>query len=87
MSPVFRSFTTAASTDFELNLSTLSFGPVLEYARGPWAITVSTGLTINFASWDMNQRETLFVSRNAGPSTGSLDLSGWSLGVGVGFGF
>ena len=80
MSPVFRSFTTAASTDFELNLST-----VLEYARGLWAITASTGLTINYASWDVNQRATLFVSRNAGPSTGSVDLSGWSLGVGFGF--
>ena len=128
-------------TDFDLNLSTLSFGPVLEYASGPWAVTASTGLTVNFASWDVNQHETLFVSRNggtaaaqntwnhhnddteilaglfieaaasrqltpswslqflgrydwvddfavaAGPSTGSVDLSGWSLGLGVGFRF
>ena len=128
-------------TDFDLNLSTLSLGPVLEYARGPWAVTASTGLTLNFANWDASQRETLLVSRDggpstaqntwhhhrdgsevlpgfflqaaasraltenwslqligrydwvddfavsAGPSTGSVDLSGWSLGMGLGFRF
>ena len=128
-------------TDFDLNLATLSLGPVMEYARGPWAVTASTGLTLNFANWDASQRETLFVSRNggpvtaqnnwshsrdgtevlaglflqaaasraitenwslqligrydwvddfavsAGPSTGSVDLSGWSLGMALGFRF
>jgi hypothetical protein len=128
-------------TDFDLNLSTLSFGPVLEYASGPWAFTGSTGLTLNFANWDVGQRETLFVSSNggapaaqntwshhrsgtdllpgffiqaaasrqitenwslqligrydwvddfdmtAGTSNGSADVSGWSLGAGVGFRF
>lgn len=126
------------STDFDLNLSSLSFGPLLEYANGPWAFTGSAGFTVNFANWDVDQRETLFVSRNgaaataqntwnhhrdhtdvlpgffiqaaasreitqkwslqlmgrydwvedfdvsAGPSTGSVDVSGWSLGAGVG---
>ncbi len=128
-------------TAFDLNLSTLSFGPVLEYASGPWAFTGSTGFTLNFADWDVAQRETLFVSSNgsapaaqntwtsrnggtevlpgfyiqaaasrqitenwslqligrydwvddfdmtAGTSNGSADVSGWSLGAGVGFKF
>lgn len=128
-------------TDFDLNLSTLSLGPVLEFARGPWAVTASTGFTLNFANWEVNQRETLFVSRDGGPATaqntwqhrndetdllpgffiqaaagrqitenwslqltgrydwvdefevnagtsnGSVDVSGWSLGAGVGFRF
>jgi hypothetical protein len=128
-------------TDFDLNLSTLSFGPVLEYASGPWAFTGSSGFTVNFADWDVGQRETLYVSRSgaaptsqntwnhsrsgtevlpgfyiqaaasrqitenwslqvigrydwvadfdmtAGPSSGSADVSGWSLGAGLGFRF
>jgi len=128
-------------TAFDLNLSTLSFGPVLEYASGPWAFTGSTGFTLNIADWDVGQSETLFVSRNggaptaqnswnhsrsgtevlpgfyiqaaasrqitenwsvqvigrydwvddfdmtAGPSQGRADVSGWSLGAGVGFRF
>jgi hypothetical protein len=128
-------------TDFDLNLSSLSFGPVIEYNRQPWAVQASAGLTVNIASWDADQNESLFVSRDgapaaaqnhwrdhssgtdvlpglflqaalsrqlndswsvncfgrydwmddiefqAGPSTGSADLSGWSLGVGVGFRF
>ncbi len=129
------------STDLDLNLSVLSFGPVLEYQRGAFALLASAGLTINIADWNAQQNETLFVSRNgtrptaqerwtskddgttvlpgfflqaavsrelndkwsltafgrydwvgevdihAGPSTGSADVSGWSLGAGVGFSF
>ncbi len=129
------------STDLDLNLSALSFGPVLEYQRGKFALLASAGLTINIADWDAEQNETLFVSRNgaaataqnhwtnrdggtdvlpgfflqaavsrelndkwsltafgrydwvgevdihAGPSTGSADLSGWSLGGGIGYRF
>ena len=128
-------------TDFDLNLAAISLGPVIEYARGPFALQASAGLTINVADWDVEQRETLFVSRNgatataqnnwrdrndgtsvlpgiflqaaasrelnehwslnafgrydwvetlhlgAGPSTGSANLSGWSLGAGVGIRF
>ena len=129
------------STDLDLNLSTISLGPVMEYQRGKFALLASAGLTINIADWDAQQNETLFVSRNgapataqnhwrdhddgtkvtpglflqaavsrqlndkwsltafgrydwvgevdihAGPSTGSADLSGWSLGGGIGFRF
>lgn len=129
------------STDFDLSLSTLSLGPVMEYARGPWAVTGSAGFTLNFANWEVDQRETLYVRRNgarataqnqwqhhrdgldflpgfylqaaagrqitetwslslvgrydwvedfdlaAGPSTGNADVSGWSLGAGVGVRF
>ena len=128
-------------TAFDLNLSSISLGPVIEFARGTWAVTASTGVTINIADWDVEQQETLFVSSNgapaaatanwrnrndgtdvvpglflqaaasrqitenwslqltgrydwvedfdvaAGPSTGSVVLSGWSVGVGVGFRF
>jgi hypothetical protein len=128
-------------TDFDLNLSSLSLGPVIEYNRSPWALQASLGLTVNVASWDADQNETLFVRRDvarataenqwrdhdsdtdilagfflqaavsrqlneswsinvfgrydwiddldfqAGPSTGTADLSGWSLGVGVGFNY
>jgi hypothetical protein len=127
------------SADFDLNLSSLSLGPVIEFARGPFAFQASAGLTVNIASWDADQNETLFVSRDgapaaaqsqwrehdsdtevlagffiqagvsrqlndswsincfgrydwvddidfhAGPSSGTADLSGWSLGAGVEF--
>jgi hypothetical protein len=53
-------------TDFDLKLYSLSFGPVFEYQRGPLAVQASAGLTINIADWDVNQNETLFVSRNGG---------------------
>ena len=128
-------------TDFNLNLAAISLGPVMEYARGKFALQASAGLTINIAQWEVDQRETLFVSRNgapataqnswqdhdsdtrvlpglflqtalsrqlnerwslnlsgrydwvhtihldAGPSFGSANLSGWSVGAGVGFRF
>jgi hypothetical protein len=128
-------------TDFDLKLYSLSFGPVMEYHRGPLAVQASAGLTINIADWDVNQKESLLVSRNggpaaaesnwrdhdggtdvkpgfflqaavsrqlnaqwsinvlgrydvvgdvevkAGPSSGSADLSGWSVGASVEFRF
>ena len=127
--------------DFDLKLYSLSFGPVMEYHRGPLSVQASAGLTVNIADWDADQNETLFVSRNggaaaaqdtwhnhnsgtevkpgffvqaalsreinaqwslnafgrydvigdvdvkAGPSSGSADLSGWSIGGGVSFRF
>jgi hypothetical protein len=136
-------------TNFDLSLSTLSFGPTMEYRRGALAFQATAGVAINVASWDAQQTETLRITSavtsgtpatvattestrsfqhsrshtdivpglfleaaasrdlnqswslsafgrydwagdvdfSAGPSTGSAGLSGWSLGVGVGFRF
>ncbi|HEX2750137.1 MAG TPA: hypothetical protein VHM91_19170, partial [Verrucomicrobiales bacterium] len=55
--------------DFDLKLFSLSFGPVVEFHRGPLAVQASAGLTLNVADWDADQKETLFVSRDGGAAT------------------
>ena len=46
-------------SEFDVNLWSLSFGPVLEFHRGPFFLTASAGLTVNIADWDGEQSETL----------------------------
>ena len=46
---------------FDVNLWSLSFGPVVEFHRGPFYLTASAGLTVNIANWDAEQTEKLSI--------------------------
>lgn len=53
---------------FDVNLWSLSLGPVIEFRRGPFSLVASTGLTLNIANWDAEQNETLRITNAiAGP--------------------
>lgn len=50
----------------DLNVNTLSLGPTFAYRTDRLALQASAGFSLNIASWDADQRETLYLSRNGG---------------------
>lgn len=50
----------------DLNVNTLSLGPTFAFRTERLAIQASAGFSLNIASWDADQRETLYLSRNGG---------------------
>lgn len=53
----------------DLNVNTLSLGPTFACRTDRLSLQASAGFSLNIASWDAAQRETLYLSRNGGSAT------------------
>jgi hypothetical protein len=56
----------ALQNQFKLDNFTLSLGSSVTWSRGPLTLVCGLGASLNIASWDASQSETIYVSRNGG---------------------
>jgi hypothetical protein len=59
-------FTNQIQENFEVDLNTISLGPVLEATTGPVRLSLSTGLALNITHWSASHSETLTASNGGG---------------------
>jgi hypothetical protein len=56
----------ALQNQFKLDNFTLSLGSSVTWTRGPLTVVGGAGASLNIASWDASQNETIYVRKNGG---------------------